>query len=271
MNYSKIYEDFIKNRRDIEDELVQYEKHHIVPKCAGGTDNPDNIIKLKPSEHYFAHLVLIKMYMQIGNKDQIRKLIYSANMMSNSSPNNLFRLNHKYVGWLRKKFIDNHPNKTKEGRLKLSKSLKNYNNIIKMEQLEELNKNNIFPYTELEYKEIDGKFLLKRKRKPNPKRIEKKESNEKRSNSVKKYLNNLTNEEFNDRMNNSFLKYVDDPEWQKKRGEAISKAKRGKSTNQNEIMGKRYASMSDNEFEEYLKTKKPRGRNRLISLRRKYL
>ena len=37
------------------------EKHHILPKSLGGTNDPSNIIKLTPKEHYICHLLLTKM------------------------------------------------------------------------------------------------------------------------------------------------------------------------------------------------------------------
>jgi hypothetical protein len=46
-------------------ELEGYcEKHHIIPKCMGGDDSLENKIKLTGKEHFFAHLLLIKIYPQ---------------------------------------------------------------------------------------------------------------------------------------------------------------------------------------------------------------
>lgn len=42
--------------------LERYEKHHILPKCLGGDNNIDNIVKLSPKAHYLAHLMLVKAY-----------------------------------------------------------------------------------------------------------------------------------------------------------------------------------------------------------------
>jgi len=38
------------------------ERHHIVPKCIGGTDEEENIILLGYREHYIAHYLLAKAY-----------------------------------------------------------------------------------------------------------------------------------------------------------------------------------------------------------------
>lgn len=37
-------------------------KHHIIPRHAGGTDDPTNIIHLTPEEHAEAHRVLFEMH-----------------------------------------------------------------------------------------------------------------------------------------------------------------------------------------------------------------
>ena len=38
------------------------EVHHIVPKSEGGSDEPDNLVKLTAREHYVAHLLLARIY-----------------------------------------------------------------------------------------------------------------------------------------------------------------------------------------------------------------
>ena len=38
------------------------ERHHVVPKCIGGSDEPENIIKIGYREHYIAHYMLAKAY-----------------------------------------------------------------------------------------------------------------------------------------------------------------------------------------------------------------
>lgn len=38
------------------------EKHHIIPKCLGGTDDIHNIVKVAPREHFILHLLLTKIH-----------------------------------------------------------------------------------------------------------------------------------------------------------------------------------------------------------------
>lgn len=66
MNYQKIYSAFIADRRQIEDPTglldAYVEKHHILPRALGGDDSPENLIRLTPEDHFFAHLLLAKIH-----------------------------------------------------------------------------------------------------------------------------------------------------------------------------------------------------------------
>lgn len=93
MNYKKHYDALIERGRNRI--LTGYkEKHHIIPKCIGGTDDKSNLVFLTPEEHFVAHQLLIKIY----NKYE---LVYAANMMTVSGTT-IIR-NNKLYGWLRKR------------------------------------------------------------------------------------------------------------------------------------------------------------------------
>lgn len=65
MNYERIYNKFISNRRIKESETSKdkyTELHHIKPKCMGGDDKKENLIRLTPEDHFFAHLLLAKSF-----------------------------------------------------------------------------------------------------------------------------------------------------------------------------------------------------------------
>ena len=61
MNYQRIYDEIIENRKQNIPECYS-EKHHIVPKSLGGTNKKDNIVKLTAREHFICHLLLTKIY-----------------------------------------------------------------------------------------------------------------------------------------------------------------------------------------------------------------
>ena len=61
MDYFKIYKKLMETRKDRF--LLEYsEKHHIIPKCLGGSDDKNNIVRLTYKEHYIAHYLLTKIY-----------------------------------------------------------------------------------------------------------------------------------------------------------------------------------------------------------------
>ena len=53
------------------------EKHHIIPRFLGGTNAPDNLVKLTAREHFVCHWLLMKMV--TGNKRE--KMVYAFRMM----------------------------------------------------------------------------------------------------------------------------------------------------------------------------------------------
>lgn len=63
MNYQRIYNEII-NRGKIRKNLIDSytEKHHIIPKCIGGTDDIKNIVILTAREHFICHWLLSRIY-----------------------------------------------------------------------------------------------------------------------------------------------------------------------------------------------------------------
>jgi len=57
------YDKFIDSRKLRKIPKDTYtEKHHIIPRALGGSDEPENIIRLTAREHFIAHLILWKIY-----------------------------------------------------------------------------------------------------------------------------------------------------------------------------------------------------------------
>lgn len=79
------YKEFIDNilntrgRFNCGDEY--HERHHIIPKCMGGSNEEDNLIDLFAKEHFIAHKLLV---LENPNNE---KLMYAWWMMSNYSGN----------------------------------------------------------------------------------------------------------------------------------------------------------------------------------------
>lgn len=63
MDYNKIYYNIInKALKENNINKKYYELHHIIPKCLGGSDEKDNLVKLTLREHYICHKLLCEIY-----------------------------------------------------------------------------------------------------------------------------------------------------------------------------------------------------------------
>lgn len=94
MDYQKHYKQLIlrANGRRVEG---YSERHHIIPKCLGGSNEDENIAVLTAREHYIAHQLLIKLHPT--NPD----LVYAAKAMTFDKNGN--RINNRLYEWIKKK------------------------------------------------------------------------------------------------------------------------------------------------------------------------
>lgn len=67
------------------------ERHHVIPTCMGGTNEPENIVALTPEEHYVAHQLLVKI------NPTVRGLAVATILMAPRCGGN------KAYGWLRRR------------------------------------------------------------------------------------------------------------------------------------------------------------------------
>jgi hypothetical protein len=107
MNYAKHYELLISKHGSVEKPEFIVERHHIIPKCLGGSNDISNLIYLTPEAHYVAHQLLVKIYPK--NRD----IIYGAFIMSSGSYLHN-RVSNKLYSWLKKRAYgsmrgENHP------------------------------------------------------------------------------------------------------------------------------------------------------------------
>jgi len=62
MDYLKVYNQIVDRAKN-RDLINQYvEKHHIIPRCMGGSDEKQNIASLTAREHYICHWLLTRIY-----------------------------------------------------------------------------------------------------------------------------------------------------------------------------------------------------------------
>lgn len=74
------------------------EKHHIIPKSIGGTNNIENLVKLTAKEHFICHRLLTK----ITTGDNKRKMIFAAWAMTMANNNDKkIRISSKTYSYLK--------------------------------------------------------------------------------------------------------------------------------------------------------------------------
>lgn len=62
MDYKRTYDTLIERALIRPDPTGYTENHHIIPKCMGGKDLPENMVRLTAREHFLAHRLLAKIY-----------------------------------------------------------------------------------------------------------------------------------------------------------------------------------------------------------------
>lgn len=104
MDYKRIYNEIILNRKN--NPFDGYtEKHHILPRSLGGSDDNSNLVNLSAREHYICHLLLTKMYDK--NSTSYYKMIHAFIMMCNVKSNNqnrFYKVNSKLYSNLKTEY-----------------------------------------------------------------------------------------------------------------------------------------------------------------------
>jgi hypothetical protein len=259
MDYQKHYDTLINRSPKKKPNVGYYEKHRIIPGCMGGTYDNKNVVWLTAEEHFVAHQLLYKIH-------KLPKLLYAINMMT--IHNSEKRVNNKKYSWLRKHFSENHPNKSEHGKKILSESMYRYyqsadykikSDKLKNEYREERECACGCGETFTVYKRVNKKYI-------NNSHANRNKDYSSVSFTMRNNLAKLSSEENKERMKKS-MGSCD----HKLRGEKISKSKKGKKTNQQEIVGRRYAEMTQADFDTFLKNRNPKMHNRMIRLRERFL
>jgi len=89
MDYKAIYYKIIENAKKETDnghrQLGYFEKHHILPKSLGGSNDKNNLVKLTAREHFICHWLLVKMYNK-GTIERNKMLCALWRMNNNGAP-----------------------------------------------------------------------------------------------------------------------------------------------------------------------------------------
>jgi hypothetical protein len=221
-------------------------------------DSEENLVRMSAREHFLAHQLLYKIH-------KTNELLYAVIMMTVHDSRNR-SMNRRYE-WMRRKFSEEHPCKRQDVKKKISDTLKSY---YESEEYMKKSEERFWKYREIRECMCGcGTFFLVYKKdkkryfdnthspKPDYKKV---------SETLRKTLSSLDDDEMKKRMKKSFGSGNNT-----ERIKNISKSKKGKKTNQQYIMGIKYAAMNDDEFEIFLKSRSSRVHNRMIKLRNKFL
>ena len=160
MNYLKIYTALIESRKISRDIIKEknYEIHHILPKCMGGTNDKNNLVKLTIREHYVAHWLLIKIY-------PTEPKIYYAFLCMLRDPHENRRLTSRMVENIKRNFSEfqkcnfkiNNPMFKSAAKEKISNNMKLNNPMTRFPEKNHTVKRTVVYYEDGTVKEFDMK------------------------------------------------------------------------------------------------------------------
>lgn len=82
MNYQKIHDDLVEYCKTQEvPEGTYTEKHHVIPRSCGGTDDPDNLLVVTARQHFMLHALLYFAAKRAGTIEERQALGHAWNLM----------------------------------------------------------------------------------------------------------------------------------------------------------------------------------------------
>ncbi len=120
MDYKKIYNQIVgRGQTRVLSEGTYTEKHHIIPKCMGGSDDKSNLTTLTAREHYVVHKLLVEIY------PNNRKLFHAFWAMATFiKEGRTYHISSREMERLKIEYSLNHPHKSPEYRAKASAMFK---------------------------------------------------------------------------------------------------------------------------------------------------
>ena len=98
--YTKWYFQLIESTKTRKADIEYFEKHHIMPKCLGGSNASENLVRFTAREHFIAHLLLTKML----NGPSKRKMIFALfRMTSGNNKQQRYNLNNRSYELIKQK------------------------------------------------------------------------------------------------------------------------------------------------------------------------
>jgi hypothetical protein len=97
MNYQRIHDAIIDRARSRKLEGY-YERHHIIPKCLGGSNDKSNLVELTAREHFIVHKLLYKIY---PDNDKLLYAYYAMTRLNINTGKRDYIVSSREYNWLR--------------------------------------------------------------------------------------------------------------------------------------------------------------------------
>jgi HNH endonuclease len=120
MNYKNIYNTIIESAK-FRKKFQGSERHHIIPRSCGGSNDLDNLVYLTAREHFICHRLLVKIY-----KDDLifkKKMIYALWWMCKTSRQKNVIVSSRIYEQTRYEYNQSHPNKDEARKIKFKENL----------------------------------------------------------------------------------------------------------------------------------------------------
>jgi hypothetical protein len=206
MNYKKIYNSIIKNRKLNPLHISEYgEIHHIVPTSLGGSNHIDNMVKLSAREHFICHSLLAEMY--IDNSIEWYKMNHAFMMMKACSNNQYRYINNRLYELKKQDFAkvmsvsQSGSGNSQYGKPRSSETKQKISKALKREGLTKIESRDLYNRIKKENKESKNNEYYNRLF------IEFNQSN---CNSIRKFVRDGYYDKSHVSLTSNFKKYVDD-------------------------------------------------------------
>jgi len=93
--YTRWYYQIINNAK-LRQPTGYTEKHHIIPRSLGGSNNKDNLVALTAREHFVCHLMLTRMTTNEAKKKMISAVFYLSGRGGRAERNNKIKSSRIY-------------------------------------------------------------------------------------------------------------------------------------------------------------------------------
>lgn len=122
MDYQKIYNQIVERGKTRQLEGYK-EKHHILPKCLGGSNDEDNIVELTAREHFLCHMLLCEIY---PNENKLRHALFLMAIGKQKIKEKTYVINSRIYERLKTEYSQmlTGKNQSQETKNKKSKSMK---------------------------------------------------------------------------------------------------------------------------------------------------